>query len=353
MMRYGLAILLCFFSSTWAQAQQPWALLTGKSIVEVRGGLRHIYQRLGRKDLVAALDSAAVTNFISGNLKGLDVNRPLGSVVVPNKAGIGIFLTFIPATDPEKFRGFLSKHAMTVQKLADGREQVAVPFLGNVALRFEQDYAWFAFQQEDLQNPLPQIRTLLPPTHQETLLAATIYLDRMPTDQREVWKARMQQGINILLGTAGTQKGEAAEAFGLPMANLLLHRLSEDARQLTLLAHADTRRDDLWAKAVVLPRENARWLQTLQQMGQQRVELPASMWAKVRGKSNEVAELAAQSAFKGGEEDKLVLTKTGGNSLELKAEMKGTLLAYHAALDKESTDKKPAPRRERPRRPKK
>lgn len=355
MNRFAVVLVVGFLSTTWLSAQEPWAVITGKSIVEVRGGLRHIYQRLGRKDLVAALDSAAVTNLVSGNLKGLDLSRPLGSVVVPNNSGSGVFLTFIPATDPKKFRGFLARHAMPVQQLADGKEQITVPLLGNVALRFDQDYAWFALQQEDLQQPLPSVKALLPKSHQQTLLAATFYLERMPADQRQIWQSRLQQGMQTLLGTGGAQKGELVESVGLSMSSMLLHRLSEDAREFSMLAHANTRSDELWAKVIVLPRENARWLRTLQQLGEQRVELSAGIWAKLRGKSNETAEKAALTAFKNGNDDKLILTMTGGESMELKAEMKGTLLAYHAALNNGSdpAEKKKPTRRERPRRPRK
>src|SRR5260221_13090291 len=90
-------VLLSFLGSlNWLQAGEPWAIMTGQSVVEIRTGLRHIYQRLGRKDLVAALDSAAVTDLVTGNLKGLDLYRPLGCVVLPNQSGVGSVITFIP-----------------------------------------------------------------------------------------------------------------------------------------------------------------------------------------------------------------------------------------------------------------
>src|SRR5258708_1115377 len=60
--RFVAGFILLLTHDCWSWAQEPWAIATGQSVVEVRAGLRHIYQRLGRKDLVAALDSAAVTN---------------------------------------------------------------------------------------------------------------------------------------------------------------------------------------------------------------------------------------------------------------------------------------------------
>jgi hypothetical protein len=343
MLRLTLVLVFAWAVGDKAMAQEPWAVITGKSIMEVRGGLRHIYQRLGRKDLVAALDSAAVTNLLTGNLKGLDINRPVGCVVLPNKQGLGVVLTFVPATDPDKFRGFLSKHLMPVQRTPEGKEQITVPLFGSIALRFDQGYVWFAFQQSDLEQPLPNVKTLLPQVHHETLLAASIYLERMPVDQRQLLQARLQQGMQLLLGSG--QKGELTETLGLPMAGLLLNRLGEDARQLTFLAHADTRRDELWAKVVLVPRENVRWLQAVQQMPTQKVELPASLWGKLRGKSEEEQNRAREKAFARGEEEKLILTKTRGETLDFKAEMKGSMLVYHAALDQKEETRKP--RRER------
>lgn len=323
-------------------------MMTGKSVVEVRSGLRYIYQRLGRKDLVAALDSAAVTNLVTGNLKGLDLTRPLGCVVMPNQSGIGSLLTFVPMTDADAFRGFLGRHGLTISKDTQGNELVSVPLLGTVALRFDQKYAWFAFSAADLQMALPPVATLVPASHREVLLAATIYLERIPVDQRQALQRRVEQGLSWLTGGSTQEKGQLTEVMGLPLAGLLLHRLSQDARELTLLAHVDSRTDHLWTKALVTPRPEAAWMQKLQTQPPQRYELPAKWWAKLRGKSDEVAEKSAAIAFKNEGDDKLILTMTGGTQLELKAELSGAMLAYHAALSHEGqTEPKRPTRRER------
>lgn len=328
--------------------QAPWAVMTGKSVIDVRAGLRYVYQRLGRKDLVAALDSAAVTNLVSGNLKGLDLTKPLGCVVMPNASGVGSLLTFVPMTDTDAFRGFLSRHGLTISKDAQGNEQVTVPLLGTVALRFDQKYAWFAFNAVELAGPLPNVTTLVPASHREVLLAASIYLERIPADQRQVWQTRAEQGMRWLSSGAPQEKGQLTEVLGLPMAGLLLHRLAQDARELTLLAQVDTRTDRLWAKALVTPRPEAAWMQKLQTQPPQRYDVPATWWAKLRGKSDDVAAKSAAIAFQHEGEDKLILTMTGGSQLELKAELSGAMLAYHTALTNEGQGEQKRPtRRER------
>src|SRR5438445_12305037 len=107
--RLIFVLLSLLASQNWLYGSEPWAVMTGQSVVEVRAGLRHIYQRLGRKDLVAALDSAAVTDLVTGNLKGLDLNRPLGCVVLPNQSGVGNVITFVPMTGEQAFLEFLGR----------------------------------------------------------------------------------------------------------------------------------------------------------------------------------------------------------------------------------------------------
>src|SRR5215218_322138 len=155
MFRTLLVLLLSFSIIETAKAQEPWAIMTGQSIVEVRSGLRHIYSRLGRKDLVVALDTAAATDLLSGNLKGLDLYRPLGCVVLPNQAGLGAAITFIPTTGEQAFLEFLRRHLLTVNIDPSGKPSVNIPLVGTVYIKFDQNYAWFAFAAEDLNGNMP------------------------------------------------------------------------------------------------------------------------------------------------------------------------------------------------------
>lgn len=336
LIRCLLIVASLFGLLTNIPAQEPWAVMTGQSVVEVRAGLRHIYSRMGRKDLVAALDSAAVTDLVSGNLKGLDLTRPLGCVIVPNQSGLGSAITFIPISSGEQaFLDFLRRHLLTVTIDANGKPSVTIPLVGTVHLRFDQNYAWFAFSADDLNGPLPDLSKIIPASHRKVQLAATIYLDRLPTDQRQVWLQRSQQGFEWLLKGSSQGSGQLAETLGLPMAGLLMKRLAEDAKEVTMYVHADRTSDQLWAKILVTPRPNVPWVTQVQQYAANpvRYEVPASLWATLRGKSEETAAKAAQTAFKKGESDKLVLTMKGGDQLELKAELSGAMLAYNAALD--------------------
>lgn len=349
MLRTIIALLLSFSSSLFSLAQEPWAVMTGQSVVEVRAGLRYLYQRLGRKDLVAALDSAAVTNLLSGNLNGLDLHRPVGCLVLPNQQGTGSIITFIPSTGEQTFLEFLRRHLLTVGADEEGKPTVNIPLVGTLHIRFDQQYAWLAFSSNDLARSLPDLRQLIPQSHRTTQLATTIYLDRLPTDQRHQWLLHGQQGLDWLLKGSTQEKGQLTETLGIPMANLLMKRLAQDAKEVTILAHADRKADLLWGKIIVTPRPDVPWLAEVKKLAEQpvRFEVPASLWAKLRGKSEETATKAAQTAFKSGESDKLILAMQGGNQLELKAEMSGAMLAYHAALDQDGRPAKRLSRRER------
>lgn len=354
MLRTFLSLCLTVLLGSASVAQEPWAIMTGQSVIEVRAGLRHIYQRLGRKDLVAALDSAAITNLVSGNLKGLDLNRPLGSIVLPSKTGVGSIFTFIPITGEQAFLEFLRRHLLTVQTDTSGNSTVDIPIAGTMHIRFDRQYAWLAFSADELNRTLPDLSKELPEYHRHTQLATTIYLERFPTDQRNAWLLRGNQGIQWLFNGDSQSKGQLAESLALPVANLMLKRLAEDARDVAILASADRKTDQLWGKIVVTPRPDRPWLAEVQRRAEtpQKIELPASLWAKLRGRTDEAAERAAEAAFKNGQSDKLTLTIQGGNQLELKAELSGAMLAYHAALNEpESRPEKRPSRRERRRMP--
>ena len=157
-----LAVFALFCAQLSAFAEEPWAVMTGQSVIEVRAGLRHLYQRMGRKDLVAALDAAGATNLISGNLRGLDLHRPLGAFVLPISSGLGTLVTFIPITGENEFRGFLERHGLAVGPEQKGINRVHVPLLGSIAFKFDRQYAWFALTPEDRDRPVPRSRAVDP-----------------------------------------------------------------------------------------------------------------------------------------------------------------------------------------------
>ncbi|MFO0815003.1 MAG: hypothetical protein U0796_17410 [Gemmatales bacterium] len=341
-MRAIIALSLSITITCTSWSQDVWGLFTGKSVMEVRSGLRHVYQRLGRKDLVAALDSAAVTNLVAGNLKGLDLARPLGTILVSNASGTGTLLTFIPTTGDDAFRGFLARHGLTLSKDQQGNEAFQLPLVGTVYLRFTERHAWLAWRPEELAGQLPSVDKLLTTNHQKNLLAMTLYLERMPVEQRQAWQQRAETGLRWLSGSDKPSGGTLVESVGVPAFRMIAKWLSDDARELTLVAHADTRADQLTARALVTPRRTSTF------MDEKTFEVPAHWWAKLRGKSDEVAASAASKAFGTGSEEKLVLSKKGAETVEYSATLSGKLLAYHAALGDNGTprEKRPA-RRER------
>jgi hypothetical protein len=333
-LRFFVCLALVALTDSLASASEPWAIATASSVAEARSALRHIYQRLGRKDLVAALDSAAVTNLVSGNLRGLSLHKPVGCMVLPNAQGTGSVLSFIPISTADEFRGFLQRHGLPLENQTENLSVVRIPILGKVYLRFVDQHAWFALNADDLSQPLPDPEKTIPAIHRKTVLASTIYLDRLPVDERKVWVQRGQQGLHWLLNHSSSI-GSLGETITLPVMGVLMHHLAEDARELTLLASVDKGKDLLWAEAIVEPRPTASWQKDLQALAPKKLDVPAKTWAILRGKAPEVAQRAAESTFTEPNQDQLHLSMTGGDSLHLRAEMSGAMLAYHAALDKD------------------
>ncbi|HMP18680.1 MAG TPA: hypothetical protein PKD72_16765, partial [Gemmatales bacterium] len=135
------------------------------------------------------------------------------------------------------------------------------------------------------------------------------------------------------------------------MAGMLLQWLGQNAREITLIAHIDTRQDELLIQATITPLEQVPLLRALQSLEKKQIVLPASYWGKLRGKTPEQQQHAREQAFRNGEEDSLYLTMHGGETLQFQAAMKGTLLAYHAALDAQEQPARPRRERPWPRRP--
>jgi hypothetical protein len=348
MLYYALALVLFSTVTPEARAVEPWAVVSGQSVVEVRSALRHIYQRLGRKDLVAALDSAAVTNLVTGNLKGLGLNRPLGCMVVPNPQGEGVILTFVPMTNEVDFREFLGRHGLRLEPSQEGVMPLQIPIVGRVYLRFEKDYAWFGLSAESLRQPLPIVGQILPPKHQASCLAATIYLERMPEQQRQLWLQRGERGVGWLFQDRRESVASFAEAAGLSLSGLLFHHLATDARELTLQAHVDRKKDLLWVQVEAVPRPHVRWMQEVQARAEKPlvVNIPIQTWAKMLGAQEAAANRAAQ-VFTAPEKEQLKLSVAGGEALSMRAELSGAALAYHAALEKEGIPKDKKPRKTR------
>ncbi len=148
---------LCIFGfiANTSTAQEPWAIMTGQSVLEIRSGIRHIYERLGRQDLVIELDKSGLNNLLSGNLNGLDLKRPLGCVILPNESGTGVVLAFIPITGEQTFLEFLKRHSVQVDIAKTGKPVVSIPQAGTMHLRFDQNCAWLAYSSSDLDGTLP------------------------------------------------------------------------------------------------------------------------------------------------------------------------------------------------------
>jgi hypothetical protein len=345
-------IFALFFAPFTADAVEPWAVLTGQSVLQVRAGLRHLYKRLDRKELVVALDSAGATNLLTGNLKGLDLNRPLGAFVMPNAVGVGSILTFIPITNEEEFRGFLERHGIKPGIEERGITTVEVPFLGPVWMKFDKKHAWFALTAEDLTRPLPDPMQSIPEVHRKTTLAASLYIERMPPDQREVWAKRGEQALGFLLKSDPKSSAQLGEAIALPAAGGFLRLVAKDARSVTLLAQADVKDDQFWAEAIVEPRPGTSWAEQAAGLEDDpfKLEVDARQWAKLRGIPDEKARLAAQAAFTTPGLETIHITTEGGDVLRFKARMSGAVLAYHAALEKDKPPKVKRERKERERR---
>ncbi len=345
--RPALALFVVCFSQIPAYAEGPWAVLTGQSVIQVRSGLRYLYKCMGRKDLVAALDSAGATNLITGNLRGLDLNRPLGAFVLPTANGLGTFVTFIPVTGENEFRGFLERHGLTVAVGEKGLNQVHVPVLGTIVFRYDRQYAWFALTAADLDRQFPDPVQSIPAVHKKTQLAATLYVDRMPANQREVWARRADQALGFFLGDDHKTPGRLGEALAMPIAGSMVRMLADQARTVTLLAHADSKQDDLWAEMAIEPRPGTRWEEQARRLQAKpmRLDVDSRKWAKLRGVPEEKSQAMAQAVFTKPGMENIQLSMEGGEMLHLKARMSGAVLAYNAAIEKDKPPKEKRPRK--------
>ncbi|MBL8822317.1 MAG: hypothetical protein JNJ77_06990 [Planctomycetia bacterium] len=334
--------ILCL--ATTSLAQEPWGIITGKSVMSLRSGLRFVYQQAGRKDLVAALDSTAVTNLIAGNLKGLDLARPLGCIIKPDVLGNATVVTFIPCTDRQLFVGFLERHGISVSNASQDLYSVQVPLLGKIAMTFQHQYAWFGFTETEVSGNQIDPRQMIPEQHQKQLLAMSLYFHRIPAQQRVQLSNRLSTVMNWMTGNSKDSQESLQAQVGKSVLQMMLSQLSRDAREMTASARVDEKARMMHAQLNIIPRQDT----SLARLAS-RISTPFQ-YSYIPFKKEKPAEdkLLSKNADTSQPEKPLNITLKGGSELLAQVDMHGSLLAPD---EKDSTRKpRPSRLRERPRR---
>lgn len=343
--RWNIAVLVSFLCLTApCLAQEPWGIITGKSVMSLRSGLRFVYQQAGRKDLVAALDSAAVTNLIAGNLKGLDLARPLGCIIKPDLLGNATMVTFIPCTDRQLFVGFLERHGLAVSNASQDLYSVQVPLVGKISMTFQHQYAWFGFTDADVTPNQIDTRQMILEQHQTQLLAMSLYFDRIPPQQRERLSTRLSTVMNWMTGSSNASQETMQAQIGKSILQMMLFQLSKDAQEMTVAARVDEKARMIHAQLNIIPRQDtslARLASSFSTPFQYsyapvRKEIPAE--DKLLSKKQETTQ----------PDKPLNITLKGGSELLAQVDMHGSLLTPNETDSPRKT--RPSRLRERPRR---
>lgn len=338
----ALVSILCL--ATTSLAQEPWGIITGKSVMSLRSGLRFVYQQAGRKDLVAALDSAAVTNLIAGNLKGLDLTRPLGCIIKADSLGNATVVTFIPCTDRKLFVGFLERHGLSVTNSSQDMYSVQVPLLGKITMTFQHEYAWFGFTESEVSGNQIDPRQMIPEKHQKQLLAMSLYFDRIPAQQREQLSNRLSTVMNWMTGNSKDSQESLQAQVGKSVLQLMLSQLSRDAREMTASARVDEKACMMYAQLQIQPRDGTPLANLAS-----RISTPIQ-YSYTPFKKEKPAEdkLLSKNADTSQPDKPLNITLKGGNELLAQVDLHGSMLAP----DETDSPRKARPSRlrERPRR---
>lgn len=325
-------------------AQEPWGIISGKSVMSLRSGLRFVYQQAGRKDLVAALDSAALTNLLAGNLKGLDLQRPLGCIIRPDELSNATLVTFIPCTDKQLFVGFLERHGLKVTNGSQDRYSVQVPLLGKISLAFQHQYAWFGFTDADVAGQQIDPGQLIPAEHQKQLMAMSLYFDRIPQPQREHLSSRLSTIMNWMTGNGNASQDSMKTQIGKSVLQMMLFQLSKDAQEMTIVARVDESSRMMHARMLIIPRQET----TLARLTSKITTPLQYSYTPVKKEPLIEDPLLSKKPAQEIPDKPLQISLRGGRELLAQVDLHGSLLAPD---EKEKPGRARPPRlRERPRR---
>lgn len=333
-----LLLCLCLFMQQ-PEAPEPWGIISSPSVTVARAGVKHYLSRSGKKELVATMDSTALTDLLTGRLQGLELQKPVGGFFVTDiSTNTASFIAFVPMTKEEEFLKFLDQHLLKPQPVSANLWEVSVPLLGKTHLRFQHGYAFFAPPAMDA-TPLPDPIKWLPKEHSEQNLTVSLYPDRIPPRVRQ---NLLQWGQQLLLPSGETKpvankekRMQAGQAAGVSLLGGMLSHFSGQTREVHLAVKSDSRADQFLGSMVVVPQPGSSLQAHIEQLQPNQFAIPASLFASKKDVSEEHATRAKKLAFTKPEQEQVTVQQQGGSQWQGQVRFSGALLQYRDELDKD------------------
>jgi hypothetical protein len=172
-------------------ARAQTAALKIRSLEALLSDFHYLAALAGAQSQAAQVDALIKKSTAGKGLVGVDLKRPLGLYFnwpngwVKNNFQNFPVVAFVPVTGEKEFLELLRLLQCKVQKAAGGIYPLEVPGGMKVFLRFARRYAYAALDRGLLRGKLPDPRQMLPAAGKHTLLAASLYGDRIPRREKK------------------------------------------------------------------------------------------------------------------------------------------------------------------------
>jgi hypothetical protein len=234
--RTYLAVLVVM-ACALAPAQAQVAVVTLRSVDSLRSDIRYLLTLAGQENRAKQLDGLIAALTQGKGFFGIDTKRPIGlATTLPDKPGEPPrAIAFIPITKEEEFLDFLRGVNLEPSKPKGGIYGVDLPTGQTLYLRFANQHAFASDSDANLAK-VPDPATLIPATHKDRLLAATIRLDQIPKEYKQMFLAEMDRELeNEKEKKPGESDAEhQARVASIKMVRQAIGELIDESRDLHL-----------------------------------------------------------------------------------------------------------------------
>jgi hypothetical protein len=254
-------------------ARAQIAVVTAKSAEAVLSDFKYLAPLAGQKELVKEVEEFLKKAGGDDLWKRVDFKRPLGAYVLwPEKIRDLDSLSFpvvyfVPVADEGRFLNLLKDDKLT--KRDDGLYRVSSPEIPELYLRFANRYAYASTRPAVLRAKLPDPVTLLPPGAHKSTIAASLKVDQIPPDYKQLIDLVMEpfsKAVAEQIGDAEKKPGETEAQYkqrqlyskrmkeGPAGIRQALMTLVEQSRELALNLDIDQGRHQLSLDLTLTPR---------------------------------------------------------------------------------------------------
>jgi hypothetical protein len=347
--RYQIAAVgLLLLALQPARAQV--GVLTIRSVDDALSDVKYLLAVAGQEDRARQLEGLIGALTAGKNLQGIDTKKPLGIYVGDVKDGdMPPAVIFIPITKQDEFIDLLKQAGLDPSKPEKGIYSIDTPLGQTIYLRFANQHAYVSDGPDKLEGDLPSPSSFLPASSKDSLIAASMLLDKIPA---ELKKQALEQLDQQFAADKEKKEGESDQEYQFRMAaqravRAAIASVMEEGKQLTLAFNVDQKASNLALYAGVTAKEGSKLAARIKEFGSVGDELAPIHIEVSLGKlammflpedEEKAAEIRKIFSDKAKGKDKIKLILQGGQNLQLRLEVNAGVIAVLAKLAPQGGD---------------